>query len=148
MTWTDGAQQGVGAEAAAKACIGGEKPEALETVEQMAARIRSAPLTTDTYDGTATATARIILEALERWPELQKVPSEVAYITLGEGDETRLVATTRDLYDILKQIHGEDSVECKVMLGLTGFQWGWAYNAALRCLGLDEVPNPALLEIG
>ena len=32
-------------------------------------------------------------------------------------------------------------------LGLSGFQWGWAYNAVQRCLGLSSVSNPALIEI-
>ena len=149
MAWSDGAQHGIGAEASMRACIGGEKPDELETAEDMEARIRSAPLSCDGYDTTATATARIILEAMERWPELQEVPSEARYITLGKaGDEGwRMIATPRGLHDVLKDIHGEGSVECKVLEDLTGFMWGWAVNAARRCLSLNEVSNPALLEL-
>jgi hypothetical protein len=32
-------------------------------------------------------------------------------------------------------------------LGLTGFQWGWAVNAARRCVELPPIPNPAILVI-
>ena len=42
----------------------------------------------------------------------------------------------------------EASPERKVMMELTGFMWGWAYNAAARVLGLNAQPNPAIVEIG
>ena len=73
MTWTDGASQGAGAEDAMKACIGGDKPAEVETIEQMKTRILETPIESKTYDGTATACARIILEAYESWPELRAV---------------------------------------------------------------------------
>lgn len=33
-------------------------------------------------------------------------------------------------------------------LGMTGFMWGWAVNAARAILELPPVPNPAILETG
>lgn len=30
-------------------------------------------------------------------------------------------------------------------LDLTGFMWGWAVNAALRCMELPPRPNPAII---
>jgi hypothetical protein len=31
--------------------------------------------------------------------------------------------------------------------GFTGFQWGWAVNAARACLELAAVPNPAIVHV-
>lgn len=153
MTWTDGAQTGVGAEEAMKACIGGEQPTKTETVEEMATRIREAPIVSESYDGCATATARIILEAMEMYPELQNQPTETPYLKGPDGKlafshDGGLIPTGRDLGDVLRKLHAEDSPQAIVLGELSGFQWGWAVNAARRCLSLSEKPNPALLTIG
>lgn len=149
IEWSDGAQQGASCNDALAAVMGGDQPEKFETVEQMHARIRAAPIAAETYDGTATACARIILEAYEQWPELQALPAEARYLWLPNIEApVRHVQLTLGLHDVLKDIYSDRPEVLAVLRNLTGFMWGWAVNAARRCLGLSEQPNPALLTVG
>jgi hypothetical protein len=126
----DGAKQGVGAERALHTILGGA-PEPgdgeRETVGQMRARILAAPINSDSYDGTATACARLILEAVATGA----TPLE----------------PERDLYDRLKAFYSGNVAAMDVLQGLTLFMWGWAHNAARRCLDAPSVPNPAIMEL-
>lgn len=153
---SDGAQLGVGAERALKTIIGGESTpnlEERETIEEMEKRIRSAPIDANmSYDGCATACARIILEAFDHYPNLRDLPSETPYLCDSNGKavfiDGNMIATGRSLYDVLKKLYpDETSAQQQIFSELTGFQWGWAANAARRCKGLGEVSNPAIIEI-
>lgn len=167
---SDGADEGIGAERALKTILGGDPPpgpEEQESVEAMRARILAAPLDPHgSYDGCATACARIVLEALERWPVLTSVPTETIYLrdddnkavlvtSAGEivsdfSADVHMVPISSSLYDVLKRIHPEGTTQHAVFEELTGFMWGWAVNAARRCaqvgVKLGPVPNPALLD--
>ena len=152
----DGADIGVGAERALGTVLGGEPQptdEEQQTVEEMLDRILSAPIEAKSYDGAATACARIIIEAWDRYPPLKYVPSEALYLKGGDGmlvyaADGGLVKIGVGLHEVLKRLHADDSPESEVLAGLSGFMWGWAVNAARRCAGLGPVPNPAIMEIG
>ena len=152
----DGADQGIMPERALKPVLGGkEQPTESEMMspEEFEDKIREAPIEETDYNGAAFACARMILEAIEQYPELRGVPYEAEYLRGGDG----LMVTTPNgggvlvragLFDVLKQLHPEATPEQQVLLGLSGFMWGWACNAVQRILGEPPVPNPAIVEIG
>lgn len=95
---SDGAHQGIGAERALKTILGGEPQpteEERETVEEMRARILSTPIESTSYDGAATACARLILEAWKKYPRLVEVPIEGRYLRDEEGGARRTRVTGR-----------------------------------------------------
>ena len=152
---SDGANLGIGAERALKTILGGEPPETeCETVEQMKARILTAPITATSYDGTATACARLILEAWKAYPQLVEVPHETVYLVGADGrmvwrdTEPHDVVIVPGLHTTLKALYADRPEALEVLCGLTGFMWGWAINAALRCIDQPSVRNPAIVEIG
>lgn len=150
---TDGAHQGIDAESAMKFIVGGEDhPEQMsdEEFEQM---IRKAPLEGDLdYSGGANAMARILLEALEKHPQLRDLPDGHEYLMTSDGQIFRTdegwspIALNVDLYDVIKRLHPEHQET--IFDNLTGFMWGWAVNASRKILGLGPVPNPAIMTIG
>lgn len=152
---TDGAHLGVGAERAIETILGGkEQPKESEkqTPEQMLASIREAPISTESYGGTALACARVILEAYERYPVLKGHPTETQYLRGPDGKsvfvDDGLVPLTYDLHDVLKRLHpDEDGPERQVLSDLTGFMWGWAVNAVRYALGDPPQGNPALMTV-
>jgi len=152
----DGADLGVGAERALKTVLGGEPQpteEERQTVEEMNERLRAAPIEGTSYEGTADACARIILEAWDNYPDIRDVPSENRYLKDKEGKlvEPRvgvLFPLTISLHEVLKRLHPKGTPGHEVLSGLTGFMWGWAVNAARRCYGLSPVSNPAIVTIG
>ena len=77
--------------------------------------------------------ARTPAETEITWPELPD----------GKKDYNNPIYGRQGLYDVLKA----DGIPLEE-LGITGFQWGWAYNAARRCLELPPEPNPAIITIG
>jgi hypothetical protein len=150
---SDGAHQGYGAEAAVKAVFGSDDPVELETVEEMRDRILAAPRPEPepegegySYDGTATYLAKIVLTALLADPALASVPTEAVY---AHDDESKMVwpavKIQPSLWDILKERTSPE--DYAAVQGFTGFQWGWAVNAARRCVELGPVANPAIIEI-
>ena len=148
----DGADLGVGVERALGTVLGGKpqpSEEEKETVEQMRERILAAPIECASYDGTATACARLILQAWEKYPNVRDVPSENEYLrgTDGKAVLDPWVSTTKDLHSVLNGIYEKDEAATRVLGGLTGFMWGWAVNAARRCEGLGPVRNPAIVEL-
>jgi hypothetical protein len=36
----------------------------------------------------------------------------------------------------------------EILMGMSGFQWGWAHNAARTLCEMPEVQNPALVVMG
>jgi hypothetical protein len=133
----DGADLNIPAEAALRAVLGGEQPESLsdEAFEQ---QIRTAPLDPADYGAAATYAARLCLEFLEAHPEHHATPIEA----VGEWRDGEYVMVRPGLYDVMKAAGVPLSD-----LQLSGFQWGWASNAARHLLGLDHQPNPAIVTL-
>lgn len=109
------------------------------------------------YEEAARYVGRVILEAFLADPRLASVPTETVYDwdeikkdprwTTAHGVEVmKEHVIAEGLYETLKQ----RDPSTKRMLetsGLTGFQWGWAVNAARYCVELPPAPNPAILTI-
>ncbi len=150
----DGAHLHVGAEEAMKAVIGGGEPTQMTDAE-FESMIRTATIIPEgdagfDYDTCSLACARLVLDAYEKYPILQTVPTEARYLKLanGESDWENFYAIDTTLYDVMRKLYDDDSDEYKhVFIGLSGFMWGWAVNAARTVLGLGPVPNPALIEL-
>lgn len=151
---TDGAHLNVGAANAMKTILGGDEPEPM-TDEEFEAMIREAPLSPGMWDygAYANATARIVLEAYERWPQLQEMADTHVYLSDSNGFADwnvngigSAVVLNRTLYDVIKQIYPEHYEA--IFIELSGFQWGWAVNAARKILDLGPLPNPAIVTIG
>lgn len=139
----DGAQLRIGAEAALHAILGGEQPTERETAEQMAASIMALTEDPHTYDGTARWCAQLIVRWLQADPSRAQGPVENVYALHDDGRTNYAVVAERGWYYRMKA----DGVPLDT-LGLSGFMWGWAVNAARRCVELPEVPNPAIVTIG
>lgn len=153
----DGAQMGVSAERALGTILGGDpqpNDEECMTADEMRAMSLAAPFDADDYGGAANAVARVILEAFLQYPPLVQIPTETPYLHDERGqlvmvnDGMQLVPIGLGLYDVLKGLVASDRERREVFSGITGFQWGWAVNAARRCVELPEVPNPAIMTIG
>jgi hypothetical protein len=152
----DGAEMGVKADRALATVLGGAEQPATEekmTVEQQRDWLLTAPRCTDPdamldYGECARSVAGEILRwALANPRRYATTPPETTYAYDTDESGERLWSTGRPttlgLYDVLK----EEGVALDT-LGITGFQWGWAYNAARRCLELPSVPNPAIVTMG
>ncbi len=133
----DGAHLGFGAEDSMKAAIGGAEPAESMTAQEMKDQILASEMSEGfDYNGAAMYTAKLVLLWLEEDPTRAQTPSENTY------DEDYQVVTS-GWYEQIKEAN-DDLAE----MGLTGFMWGWAVNAARRCLELPPVPNPAIMTIG
>ncbi len=148
----DGAQLGYGAGQALVAVMGGDQPSPEErmSVEQMHAAIMATtwPIPADVpdsehYSYCSNYTAKLILQWIMADTSRAQGPVENIYAVDADG-KTDYMAQPAELgwYDCMKA----DGVPI-AELGITGFMWGWAANAARRCLELPEVPNPAILEM-
>lgn len=145
---TDGAHDGMNAHDAMKAAIAGDQPEpeALMTVQQMRDYLLSATFDDMTYEGCARYAAKLILEWLMEDPPRANGPTENVYQHEANGQMTwPAVVLQEGWYELM--CAGEEWASIN-QLGLSGFQWGWAVNAARRCVELPEVPNPAIMIIG
>lgn len=130
----DGAHQGLTAGEALGVILGGEDvPKASLSAEQQSEWLLSAspdPIG-DEWEGDegyteyARRVARYCLLAMRADP------------TLARADRDD------DLYQSVKASAPEG-----VWGGLSGFQWGWASNAARRCVEAPPAPNPAIFEVG
>lgn len=154
---SDGAAFGIGAERALGTILGGEPAPTEEegmSVAEMTEWLVNAPAATDpaaltSYGECARAVAGEILRwALANPQRYARTPAENEYEHDAEGklvfnDEGGLNLVQVGLYGVLK-----DEGVALDLLGITGFQWGWAYNAARRCLELPPEPNPAIVTLG
>lgn len=145
---SDGAHLGVSAHDALSVVLGGdeeaEKPDM--DPEQMREWIMACTKEDATdYDNMARYAAKLILVFLLEDPSRASIPSENVYKKGpdGEIDWSNMEVETPGLYDVMKEA-GSDIDE----LGLSGFMWGWAVNAARRCVELPPVPNPAIVTLG
>lgn len=153
---SDGAQQGVEAAEALKVILSGENEDDVVHLEpdEFAEKIRHAPgppwdYEDDGYSACANYLARQILEWLEADPErtLSAVESTYVWPTRSDGStdySARPTTPVRGWSDRMK----DDGYFPDGMFGCTGFQWGWACNAARKILALPPVANPAIITIG
>lgn len=152
---SDGANIGVGAARALETVIGGKPqpgPDERVDDETFERRIRRASLAPTDYDGAGLACARIVLEYLEHNPGDIGVPIEdvldwTRWKADGMPNELAPYRLAQGLYDRIKERDPERG-EQLVSLGLTGFLWGWGFNAARKVMKQPTEPNPAILEIG
>lgn len=149
---SDGAHLGYSAETSLKAILGAEQPAEGSAMDprQMMEWILSAPgepFPNDTgqaYDACARYAARLVLQWLLADPTRAQSPVENVYEADTEDRFAMpLAVVERGWYDRMK----DDGVPIGD-LGLSGFMWGWAVNAARRCAELPAVPNPAIMTIG
>jgi hypothetical protein len=124
---SDGAHEGILPEDALHTILGrsAPPPEQRLSSPQMQRWIDAATEREDSYNDAPRRAARLVLEHLDAHPDDAALDLSGLYNRIaqtGEGAPLRL-------------------------LGLSGFQWGWAVNAARYVRGLPPVPNPAILEI-
>lgn len=154
---SDGAAQGVSATRALDTILGGAEQPADEekmSVAEMLDKLLAAPPCTDPaamagYGECAESVAGEILRWAYANPDRYAntpAETEITWPEKADGsgkDYNNPIYGRRGLYDVLK----DDGIALDT-LGITGFQWGWAYNAARRCLELPPVQNPAIVELG
>lgn len=139
---SDGAHLGVSANEALAAVIGGETPTTTRNPVEMRAYLLAVECSDNfDYETCAAYAARLILEAFIADPRLAALPADTKRdYSHGYGPGARVIQV--GLYDVLK----EQGVPID-QLGLSGFMWGWAVNAARYCVELEPVPNPAIIDI-
>lgn len=146
MQSDDGAHLGVTAERALSTIVGGAPQPSGDERMDAATFIRyieSAPDDAASYNDTARLAAKWLLRHLRDHPTDINLPIDGRYECAIPGDWTTSRKVERDLYDAIKE-----SCPSFDELGLTGFMWGWAANAARRCLEAPPLPNPAILDVG
>lgn len=157
----DGAHMGVDAERALGTILGGEPQpteEERRSPDEMRAWILSAPTRAEfeargpeidySYGERARVVARVILEQYLADPRLATLPMETEYDWDADPDRGAQgmkpeFVRQRSLSDVLRENGVYD--EHIAGLGITGFQWGWAVNAARFCVEIEPQPNPAIL---
>jgi hypothetical protein len=147
---TDGAHLGVSADRALKTILGGApQPTDEETMGVIEFRdwITQPDQELLDYGEAARRVARDILAFWMDDPRRATIPAENVYEHDADGklvfnDAGGLNLVTPGLYEVMKD-HGID-----LEPGITGFQWGWAVNAARRCVELPPAPNPAIMSVG
>lgn len=143
----DGAHLGVGAKRALDTILGGEpSPSPEEGMDPFTMRrwLLDArwPLPddtddTDAYNECARYAAKLVLEWLLADPKRATSPMETEYDWDADPDRG---AKAVGWYDQMKA----DGIPIGE-LGLSGFMWGWAANAARYCVELPPARNPAIL---
>ena len=159
----DGAHLGVSANRAIHTILGGEpQPTDDERMnpDEFRAWILSAPTvdefqaslegkvdyTDEDYGECARTTARVILEAFLADPHLAAMPTETDYDFDADphhgamGMDPEFVRAYGVDHELRKR-------ELRYPPGISGFQWGWALNAARHCVELPPAANPAIIEI-
>lgn len=142
----DGAHEGVPAGDGMRLAIsGGKAPAQGMTSADMEAYLLQEEPDAEGYSESAKRTARFILTTLRAHPELQTAPVESVWdwSKFDGGDMPPLLEPGLDT--LLEQTDREGYKAA--VGGITGFQWGWAVNAARHALGLRRVANPAIVEV-
>lgn len=163
---SDGAHLGVSANRALKTVLGGEpSPDESEQqapdemrewllaappVEDFQAELDSRPpdekYTDEDYGECARVAAKVILEAFLADPRLAAAPPEMEYDWDADPDRgSQGMKAEFIIHPGLSRLLSERDVTLPV--GMSGFQWGWAVNAARFCVELPAAPNPAIIEI-
>jgi hypothetical protein len=146
---SDGAHLGVSADRALRTILGGD-PSPAENEQTGVIEFRDWIMQPDQaldYNECARRVARAVLEFWLEDPRRASIPPENVYETGPDGRlvfnaEGHLNLVTPGLYRVMHE-HGIDLDD----LGITAFQWGWAVNAARRCVELPPAPNPAIIEV-
>lgn len=156
----DGADMGVGAEAGMRAALGSDEPVVERTPEEFRAYIEAHQ--GGGYEGCANRAALAILQLFETVPGSSTWPgeTETEFYLRSTGEVIPTAEGWRrynepdvdhrkvgpDLYASVKE--GRSDLYDDVWSQLTGFQWGWAVNAAKYMVGEPPIPNPAIVEVG
>ena len=157
---SDGAHLGVGAARALDTILGGgEHPtEAdMRNPDEMRAYLLAAtgpPFAEgmDGYDACARYAGKLFLEAFLGDPSMANAPIDTRYD--WDADPDRGSQGMKDEYVLARgvgELLTERMPEVRQQLsdlGLSGFMWGWAVNAARYCVELPPGENPAILTIG
>lgn len=168
----DGADLGITAEDGMKAAMGADQEEMpRRTPAELRAEIEADQ--EYTYSGVANTVALALIQLFEQRPELATWPAEIegAWFWTEDAPELDGVAgeqfpkswgkdhpdqemplnllefkpvDDRDLYGVLKEARPDLAA---TFSDITGFQWGWAVNAAKYIVGQPPVPNPAIVTI-
>jgi hypothetical protein len=160
---TDGAHLGVTADRAIQTILGGaDQPTDDERLDPEAFRamVLSAPTaaefeasldgkvdyTDDDYGMCATVAARAILEAFLADPALAAMPTETVYDWDRDPDHGRMGMKPEFVVNRGLSAELRDRA-VRLPVGMSGFQWGWAVNAARFCVELPPAPNPAVITV-
>lgn len=157
----DGADLGITAERALRTVLGGEGQPAedeRDTPEVVRARVMASLSRAEPrdYGDAADMAAGMVLTYFDRTPEARDWPAgrggkwvdvETGEPWTGDPQWDRMEyrpAPGPDLYEQVKAMSEGRLSD----LGLSGFQWGWAVNAAKYAVGAPPVPNPAIMTVG
>lgn len=153
---SDGASIGIGPDRALKTILGGEEQPSEDeqrTPYEMRAYLLAAVPPPWDYDGDgyemcARWIGRQVLEHYDAAPELVALPMDTEYD--WQGDPDRGAKGMKPEYVNRIGLHDELVKRGADIVGhgKTGFQWGWAVNAARFAVDADAQPNPAIMEIG
>lgn len=163
----DGANLGVSADRALATVLGGkEQPteEEHRDPKQMEEYLLSAGGEIGGYEeggsgygDAARLLGRYILEFMLRHPGSGLLPASPEFDTehpeyrqwlhVG-GPYPQAALKQQDFGSFWKETEPENYREAMDKIGPSGFQFGWALNAARYCCELPPVPNPAILTIG
>lgn len=170
---SDGAHLGIGAEDAMKLIIAGTEEEVREanaspqrTPDELRAHIE-AHASPNSYEGTANATVLLLLQFYEEYPGSVDWPAERPLIGWERTDTgarhmdatipeewhkisfSALKGIYADVPDLYSELKAWATLHDRTLIleTLTGFQWGWAVNAARYCFDLPSQPNPAIMTI-
>lgn len=123
----DGADIGYSPLQGMHGALGGEQVEEEDRIKDMAEYLDTAPSDIQTYDDAARRLGKVFLDYLREQPEARDLSVEGLYSTVKESGYFDQVSYDPD--------------------GMSGFQVGWAANAARSALNLPPVANPAILTI-
>jgi len=154
---SDGAHAGISADRALETIVGGKPPPG-EDERTDAASLRRRILAAAQRGGEPTGygdcadmVAGMILMFYGAHPEARAWPVDGEYHWEVDGKavsaftpEAQLV---RDGPDLSTEVNKFTDGKLNG-LGITGFQWGWAVNAARFAADLPPEPNPAIITIG
>lgn len=157
---SDGANSGIAANDALGIILGGEpqSEKKTRTPQELREEIMAAKHPDlaglhggDGYSNAANYCAKLVLELFERHPELASVPMNGKYEYDRDSADWKAAWDARKIVvegldDAIKRVE-PGFMQTTFDLGLSGFQWGWAVNAARYCMALPPTTNPALLTI-
>ena len=164
----DGADLGVSADVALSAVMGGEQPKSEDKRDpvQMEAYLRGTPDTIggygeggSGYEDSARLLGKYVLEFMLRHNESAQLPAEPEFDRehpayqkwiAGDGsyDAVKDAVKVEGFGEYWQRVEPDNYREAMDKIQPSGFQFGWALNAARYCCELPSVPNPAIVTIG